>query len=817
MKILFFSIFICLFTISPLWAQGQLIKGNVTDTNKHPVEGAFISLLKYPVKELLNSDISDSLGNFKFENLKNDSVGLFIRAMGYKDTILVISDHASEVRLASIALEPSSNTLLDEVIVKAKSYTIRKKVDRIVMGLMGNNELAKNNTVWGMLRYAPMIKIDEVQGLSMLGKENVEIYINGHKSKFSQDEIQSYLKGLPAGSIKNIELITNPGSTFNTGSNTGIINITLRKNETEGIKGTVSTQMWQTHYNKQIGVLNLNWVKGSWDLKSAFSARNLQDWSKSTQEAYFPQTEFIVNNSNTNKNKRQIYFGNIDVSYKLNKSQEIGVVVDFNIMNGHPLSRTVSEYSNKHYNQVDSVLSSAIDGKNSSDRIAVNLNYEINLNTKSRLRLDADYQFYKFNKRLLYQTDLLNLDGSIIKQYDYYRQHLPQTNNLWSGKAEYYFNSGDVHKFAAGIDGFYSSVDNKNLYQINKSDIGEGYNHINDNVFGYNETAVSGYFSHEAEWTKNFSTVVGVRLEHTSTEGRMQIPYEERTKHTYYKLLPSLSVSFVPSQNHYFWYSLTDRTDFPAYTYLNPFKAYRSATSYESGNPDLKPSRTINQELGYYLNSMYMFTLTQYTTFNAIDVFSRPVNNSVYDVTTPVNYGKEIGVRLGINLNQSFFHDYWYLNLSLLGQYSHYKSNVSFLDIDKRSFYGEININNTLILSKKYSWQLMGNYQLRTSQRRLTTKIQSDMRASLELRKSFKNCVLSFSGYRSWNYNDGRYCSERVLEYITKDLIRKSYSVGEYQGFMIKFVYNFGNRKIKNSQKHETTVSDQKNRFNDGN
>lgn len=801
----------------PLWAQGQLIKGNITEANKRPVDGAFISLLKYPSREFLSSDISDSLGNFRLENLKNDTIGLYIRAMGYKDTTLLITDYANEVRLAPVALEPSSNTLLDEVVVQAKSYTLRKKVDRIVMGIIGNNELVKNNTAWGMLRYAPMVKIDEVQGISILGKQNVEIYINGHKSKLSQDEIQSYLKGLPAGSIKNIELITNPGSTFNTGSHTGIVNITLRKSETEGVKGTVSTQMWQTHYNKQIGFLNLNWAKGAWDIKTSFSAKNLHDWSKSVREDYFPQTEFIINNSNTNNNKRQIYFGNIDISYKLNKSQEIGAVVDFNIMNGNPVNRTVSEYSNKLNNQIDSVLSSNIEGKNSSDRVAVNLNYTITFNRKSGLRLDADYQYYKFDQRFLYQTDLLDLDGSIIKQYDSYRQNMPQTNNLWTGKAEYYFSSGDSQKLVAGIDGYYSNVDNKDLYHINNSGIGTGSDKVKDNVFGYNEKAVSGYASYEAEWTKTFSTVVGVRLEHTSTEGRMQIPYDEKIKHTYCKLLPSLSVSFVPSQNHYFWYSLTDRNDFPVYTYLNPFKAYRSATSYETGNSDLKPSRTIYQELGYYLNSMYMFTLTQYTTLNAIDVFSRPVSNSVQEVTTPVNYGKESGVRLGINLNQSFFRDYWYLNVSLLGQYAHYKSKIPDLDVDKGSFYGEINLDNTVILSKKYSWQLMGNYQFRTPERRLTTKIQSDMRGSLELRKNFKSCALSVSGYRSWNYNDGGYHSERVSEYVTKNLVRKSHSTGEYQGFMIKFAYNFGNRKIKNSQKHKTTASEQKSRFNDGN
>ena len=49
--------------------------------------------------------------------------------------------------------------------------------------------------------------------LSILGKESVELYINGRKSNLTQDAIRSYLLSLPADRIANIEVITNPGVT----------------------------------------------------------------------------------------------------------------------------------------------------------------------------------------------------------------------------------------------------------------------------------------------------------------------------------------------------------------------------------------------------------------------------------------------------------------------------------------------------------------------------------------------------------------------------------------------------------------------------
>lgn len=816
MKNYFYIIWVSLFTICPLWVRGQVVRGQVIDANKRPIDAACISLLKHPQKEFIGSDITDTLGNFKMKNLSKETVSLFVSAIGYQDTTLIIASSPNEVQLPPIILKQTT-IQLDEVVIKAKSYSLRKKVDRLVMSITNNSELAKNNTVWGMLRYAPMVKVDEVQGLSILGKENVEIYINNRKSKLSQDEIQSYLKGLPAGSIKNIELITNPGSTFSTRSHTGIINITLRKSETEGIKGSASAQVWQTHYNKQIGFLNLNWVKGAWDVKSAFSARNIHDWSKSIREDYFTQTQYLINNSNTKENKRQIYFGNIDASYRINKKQEIGAVVDFNIMNANPNSYNIGDYLSIQNNRIDSILSSDIKGKNHSNRMAMNVNYKITLNRSSELRLDVDYQFYKFKQDFHYKTDLLNQSHTAIKSYESYSQHLPQTNHLWAGKAEYDLKLNDLHQLHAGMEAYKSDADNKTMYYYKDQP-----NHMNDqnsqqdNIYTYKEKSILGYLSYEAQWTERFSSMIGVRLEQTSTKGKMILPYDISTKHKYCKLLPSISVSFAPSQKHYLWYSLTDNYDFPAYTYLNPFKTYQSPTSYTTGNPDLRPSQTISQELGYFLNSKYLFSIAQYTTLDAVDIFSHPVGNSIQDETTVVNYGTESGVRLNININQSFFHNYWYLNASLSGKYAYYKSKMPNLHINRSSIYGEINLDNTVILSKKHSWQFMGNYQFRTSEKRLTIQSKSDMRASLELKKNFKTCALSLSGYRSWNYYDGKYHSKRSSEYITNDLIRKSRSQGDYQGVMMKFTYNFGNKKIKNGEKHSTTTSSQKNRFNEG-
>lgn len=789
--------------------NAQEIKGILIDeTNNQPIDGGFITLLSYPQKTFITSTYTETNGQFNIQGLANDSTVISISALGYKDSLISLPPLKENFSLGKIALSLNKNIVLDEVVVMAKPYVLRKDVDRIIMSLPKVSELTKNNTIWGMLRYTPMLKVDEVQGLTMLGKQNLVVYINGRKSTMSGTEVQNYLKSIPADNIKTIELITNPGSKFNVEAQTGIINITLKRSEKEGLKGFVSAQMWQTHYNKQIGLLNLNYVKGKFDLKTTFSARNLADWSKSESEIYFPKVGLVTERNSVSKNQRQLYSGNLDFSFRPNKKQTLGMIVDFSLWNGKPKKYSISKYAQKSsLENPDSILSSQVDSHTKTNRAAVNLNYTFNFNTKNKLAIDIDYQYYKMNQKENYFSSLSDSDMEANPRTSY-AQSLPQNNHLWMEQIEYTAQLGNSHKIIVGSNGYISDSQNENYY----SDL---YNLVEqyypNSRFDYHEKGLSGYLSYESQWSEKFSSAIGTRMEYTCTEGELIRPEKETFSHHYWKFLPSISLTFIPSEQHYLWYSLAGQNTFPMYEYLNPFKNYQSTTVYSTGNVNLKPSFTIFQEIGYYLNSQYMFSLSQYTTRDAVDVLTMADGN--VEVTLPVNYGKETGWRLTANINQSFFHNRWFLNATFMGQYACYKGNYAEIEIDKEGLYGEINIDNTIVLSKKHSWNLMCNYQFRTSEKRLMTRTESDMRGSVEIKKNFKQWAFSASYYRSWNYNGSNYSSVRKRTYVTSDMENRTFSVGEYQGVMLRVSCNFGNKKVKNSKKHQMIIGSQKERY----
>lgn len=394
--------------------------------------------------------------------------------------------------------------------------------------------------------------------------------------------------------------------------------------------------MWQTHYNKQIGSLNLNYVKGKFDLKTTFSARNLADWNKSESEVYFPKAEVVTERNAVSKNRRQLYSGNLDFSFRPDEKQTLGMIVDFSLWNGKPKRHSISSYARKdNQENPDSVLSSQVDSHTKTNRAAVNLNYTFQFNPKNKLALDVDYQYYKMDQKENYSSSLSG-GGMEADPRAGYVQSLPQGNHLWMGQIEYTAGLGNSHKIIVGANTYSSASQNENNYSDLYRLVEQDYL---DSRFDYHEKGLSSYLSYENQWSEKFSSAIGARTEYTYTEGELVRPEKEAFSHHHWKFLPSVSLTFSPSDRHYIWYSLAAQNTFPMYEYLNPFKNYQSVTAYSTGNVNLKPSFTVFQELGYYLNSRYMFSLSQYTTRDAVDVLTIADGN--VEVTSPVNYGKE--------------------------------------------------------------------------------------------------------------------------------------------------------------------------------
>lgn len=151
--------------------------------------------------------------------------------------------------------DSSKTQNIKEVVVIARKPTIENKADRTVFNV-ANSAILTGNTTWDVLRMTPLVNIDNNDNVQAEGN-SVTVYINDRKSVFTGKELKEYLKTIAADNLMKIEVITTPSAKYETSG--AVINIVLKKNDNEGLKGSVSMNNSQSYKNSQSSSVNLNY------------------------------------------------------------------------------------------------------------------------------------------------------------------------------------------------------------------------------------------------------------------------------------------------------------------------------------------------------------------------------------------------------------------------------------------------------------------------------------------------------------------------------------------------------------------------------
>ena len=93
-----------------------------------------------------------------------------------------------------------------------------------------------------MLRNIPLVEVDGSNNVSLRGNANVVIQINGRSTPLKGDQLGAFLAQLPAGTVKNVEVATNPSAKDDPEGTAGIINIVLNQEAELGLSGGLSAR-----------------------------------------------------------------------------------------------------------------------------------------------------------------------------------------------------------------------------------------------------------------------------------------------------------------------------------------------------------------------------------------------------------------------------------------------------------------------------------------------------------------------------------------------------------------------------------------------
>ena len=337
MKKLFLPAVFCILSLSVLAQQSAntrfKIKGKLIDSvSRQPVEYATISIFSGDSKRPANGAVSDTKGNFVINNVAAGTYKLVGDFIGYKAHTLydITVDKGHPVAdVHNIVLQLKATTL-QNITISGRPKIVENKIDKLIFNA-DQDVTSQVGVATDVLKKVPEVSVDVDGNVELAGSSSIRFLINGKPSAAFGSDIADVLQAIPASQIKSIEVITSPGAKYDAQGLGGIINIILKKNNSQGINGNLSltggtrTENGSFNFNARKGSFGVNaYVSGNATLK----ARSLSTSQRTTDDTTANNKVFL-NQLSSSDDKRSGYQTGLGFDWDLNKYNGISGAIGY--------------------------------------------------------------------------------------------------------------------------------------------------------------------------------------------------------------------------------------------------------------------------------------------------------------------------------------------------------------------------------------------------------------------------------------------------------------------------------------------------------
>lgn len=639
--VFFLSILLCI----TLQAQDKVTRYQVTGQIVEKTKGAgvpfatvVISNDSAKIKKAMACDVS---GKFSIDLYAPLRYKMTISSVGYKEITIPLIVSGPKTDIGKISLE--EGVLLKEVTVTAQRPLVKVDPDKIVYSMESDPDAQANNAL-EMLRKVPLITVDAEENITMNGQSNFKVLVNGKSSTMMSNNFKEALKSLPANSIKDIEVITNPSSKYDAEGVGGIINIITNKKTISGYNGSISSGI------DARGSINLNAYLAVKIKKFSFSSRFFANQIKQPrtrtdiESEYFNNDDFHYSESNGSSNYRgmsNMYTG--EASYEIDSLNLISMSFWGSRNNYENRGFTGTQYLNAD-NGITRLYENHTNSKNTGGFLSGNIDYQ-----KTYKKPDKSLTFsYKLddNPRMV-------KNSSTVKGLINYPSYYQLSENEAVGReqtfqTDYYDPITKKHQVEGGLK--FILRQNSSSSEIFRDNI--KLDNVND--LDYDQYIMGLYAGYLIKWEK-LSTKAGLRLERTWNDGHSTTSGTTTDfTNRLFNLVPYVTFSYMPKQGRTFKLSYTQRLSRPGIWYLNPYVNNTDSLNVSYGNPMLKSEVSHSFELGYtYFTPKINFSSSLNSSFanNSIQRISRVEPNGA-TVSTYENIGEN--QLYGLNLYLSY-------------------------------------------------------------------------------------------------------------------------------------------------------------------
>lgn len=772
---------ILFFLFLPALAKSQFkVTGHVNDIQKAPIGWANVILFGTDGK-IVNGTTTKEDGSFVLQG-KGGSFSIKISAIGYADfqqSLLLQKDTV----LGSIELKATTNNL-SEVTVLGRRKLVQYKPNGLVFDVQSSVAASGGDAI-NAISSAPGIIVQN-NTISMLGKGTSRIMIDGRMVELSGEELIGFLKSIPAGDIKNIEVITNPSAKYEAGGNGGIININMKRGQGNSWKNSATIAYNQTAYGAVS--LNDNFLYNKDKVKFSLSAAGALGYSKIRQDldTYYPSGPW--NLRYTGKQNENKLSGRMALDYDITPRTTIGMQYfgsyntpgtnDYTVIDIHGTS-----------GELDSIL------VNTGDRVLSSASHTYNAHLGSTLdnlqrKLSVDFDYFNYSSRF---------DNNFRAMV-----FTPQMNFIGTDQSAENISRQDIHNYSIKVDMEHPFKAFKLGYGAKISTISSSadtryFNTISgipaldptqSNAFDYHENNQAVYVSAIRNFSSRLNLDLGLRLENTQTSG-YSATLNQTTKTDYLKLFPTVVLSFKADASNSFYLNYGRRISRPGFALLNPFRSYINSNSYSEGNPFLQPSFSDNFSLTHSYKGLLRTEVLFNITSNGFGpVFtSNPAENTL--IISRENYYRGYDYGMGETITADIT-PWWQTQNSvyLLGSKTRFSSTIHANAKDSPQL--SLSSNNTFSIGKGTKAEV--NFRYRTAFNKGLYRFGFSSGLNIGIRQNLMKEHLALSLFANDIFNSAYLRNYTSVVNGIKQVYNENNS-SRY--FRLSLIYNFGNSGIK--------------------
>lgn len=652
-----------LFVSAAVFAQSVAVKGKLVSSGDGSVlPYATISIARESVpKTSIKKLATDEKGNFSTTLNEGKYIFQFqFVGMNNLEQAVDVSRSQNPKDLGIIKMMEMS-TELEEVSVVAQRPLVKVEIDKLTYSAKDDPESSTSN-VLDLLRKVPMVTVDGEDNIQLKGSSNFKIYLNGKPSNMISNNPSQVLKSMPANSIKDVEVITEPGAKYDAEGVGGIINIITDKRVDDGYSGSVGANGDTFGGYGGNAYLTLKYGKFGFSGNGAYFQHNMPESSSSfTREDFAPNPMNTLTQDGTSKNNGGGLFFNTSISYEpdtLNlfniSASRFGGKFHSNSLQ-EALSRGVRDYS---YNLVSK-------GVNRFGGLNAEANYQRNFKKKGEM-FTLSYRFENNPNDSEFESKYDNVHGAFYYDSGYILKSINDAGgDEHTVQADYVNPINSKHTIEVGVK--YILRDNSSrgintFYDVASATWKDDASRKND--LDHMQNITSGYAGYGFK-TGKMGFKAGLRAEHTNQRIHYMSAQNDTVVTTrFLDLVPSFTLSYQLGMTQSLRGGYNMRISRPGIWYLNPYVNDRDPVNISYGNPALDAEQQHNfninygsfsQKLNFNVALNYSFTRNSISAYSFVkdgvthNTYANIGKNQIVGLNTYISWTPSSVVRMNLN------------------------------------------------------------------------------------------------------------------------------------------------------------------------